>query len=351
MVQIPIVDLSRFLADGADTAACKEVADAMEELGVLILRDPRVDPALPVRYRDMMVRFYRLPPEVKAQYIPAKLADGRHIFETGWRPPFTEKPRRRDEVLHLIPEAVKPCEPPPGDPKERFMWPIGPRRAESKYPELDFLPRMRPVEIRDWVDVCAEWETAMYSAMMTVMEMLAIGFDEPRELFSSLLCYGPHRLAPTGLNLAAHGAPGTVAAGFHNDLSCLTMHGRSNFPGLYAWTRSWEKFPVRLPDDGCLLVQSGRVLEHLTAGRTLRGFHEVVIGEEAQPQIQAALARGEVPWRVSTTAFFNAQTDSWVEPIGRFAHEPTAPRYFEERIECGARMLRTLTKKVVKSAA
>ena len=339
-INTPIVDLTQYLKTGDDEVACKQIAGALADIGVVILRDPRVNPTLPARYRDMMVRFYQLPPDVKAKYVQEKLADGSQIYETGWRPPFTEKPRRRDEVLHLIPDNMKPHEPPMGDPKERYMYPIGPRLDTSEFPELDYLPRISPAEIEEWPNLCTAWAQAMYGAMMSVMETMALGFGESRELLSSLMKFGPHRLAPTGLDLALHGAPGTVAAGFHNDLSCLTIHGRSNFPGLYAWTRNWEKFPVRLSDDGCLLVQSGRTLEHMTAGRTLRGFHEVVMGE-----------RGEVPWRVSTTAFFNFQSDVWIEPIGGFANDPNAERYFKERVKCGSRMLKTLTEKVVKPAA
>lgn len=41
-IEIPIVDLSQYLKTGDDEAAAKQVASAMAELGVLILRDPRV---------------------------------------------------------------------------------------------------------------------------------------------------------------------------------------------------------------------------------------------------------------------------------------------------------------------
>jgi isopenicillin N synthase-like dioxygenase len=339
-IEIPIVDLSRHLKTGDDEATAKQVADAMAELGVLILRDPRVDPGLPVRYRDMMQAFYRLPPEVKAKYIQPPLADGKQIYETGWRPPFTEAPRRRTEVLHLIPDDVKPKEPPKADPKERFMDPVGPRPEKSEFPDLDQLPRITPIEIEDWARLSDAWGHAMGSAIETVMEMLAIGFGEPQTLFTSKLHLGTRKLAPTGLDLSLHGAPGTVAAGFHNDLSCITMHGRSNCPGLWAWTRGWRKFAVRLPDDGCLLLQSGRVLEHLTAGRALRGFHEVVMG-----------APTEADWRVSTTMFANIRTDEYIEPIGGFVNEPEAETYFKAREKCGTRMMRTLTEKVAKHAA
>lgn len=350
-IEIPIVDLTRYLKTGDDMEAASQIATAMSELGVLILRDPRVDPGLPNRYRDMTQAFYRLPVEIKAKYVQKPLSDGKQIYETGWRPPYTEKPRRRTEVLHLIPSEAMPNEPPNADPKERWMELVGPRPETSEFPELDYLPRLAPTEIENWTELSDAWGNAMGSAVDTTLELLALGFGEPANLFTSLMYQGTRKLAPTGLDLVKHGKPGTVAAGFHNDLSAITIHGRSNYPGLWAWTRGWKKFAVRLPDDGCLLLQSGRVLEHLTAGRALRGFHEVVIGEEAQVKIEAETLSGLVPWRVSTTMFANIRTSEWIEPIGRFVNEPEAETYFNQREKCGTRMMRTLSEKVVKPAA
>lgn len=349
-VEIPIVDLSRYLKTGDDTEAAARVAEALSELGVVILRDPRVDPGLPNRYRDMMQAFYRLPTEIKAKYIQQPLADGKQIYETGWRPPYTEKPRRRTEVLDLIPDDAKPNEPPPADPKERFMDPVGPRPEASEFPELDYLPRFTPTEIDSWAGLSDAWGNAMGSTVDSVMELLAIGFGEDPHLFTSLMYQGTRKLAPTGLDLVKHGQPGTIAAGFHNDLSAITIHGRSNYPGLWAWTRGWKKFPVRLPDDGYLLIQSGRVLEHLTAGRTLRGYHEVVIGPEAQDKIRIELDQGTYPVRVSTTMFCNIRSDRRVEPVGRFVDEPKAEEYFKVSEVRGARDIRTLFAKVVSPA-
>lgn len=350
-IEIPIVDLTQCVKTGDDERAASRVARAMSELGVLILRDPRVNPSLPNRYRSMMERYYRQPKETKAEDIQKSLSDGRQIYETGWRPPYTEKPRRRTEVLPLIPDDMKPHEPPDADPKERFMDPVGPRPEESEFPELDYLPRITPTEIENWTELSDAWGNAMGSAVDTTMELLAIGFGEPADLFTSLMYQGTRKLAPTGLDLVKHGAPGTVAAGFHNDLSAITIHGRSNYPGLWAWTRGWHKFAVRLPDDGCLLIQSGRVLEHLTAGRTLRGYHEVVIGPEAQDKIRKELDGGSMPVRVSTTMFCNIRSNLYVEPVGRFKNEPKAEEYFKVREKRGARDMRTLYEKVVKPAA
>jgi len=40
----------------------------------------------------------------------------------------------------------------------------------------------------------------------------------------------------------------------------LTIHGKSRYPGLFAWTRDGIKFPVTVKD-GYLLLQAGKEME------------------------------------------------------------------------------------------
>jgi hypothetical protein len=49
---------------------------------------------------------------------------------------------------------------------------------------------------------------------------------------------GAHLLAPTGSDLEKYDV-GTVFAGWHYDISFMTIHGRSRYPGLSVWTRDW----------------------------------------------------------------------------------------------------------------
>jgi len=91
----------------------------------------------------------------------------------------------------------------------------------------------------------------------------------------------PHILAPTASDLKKYGVKDTILAGFHTDLNCLTIHGRSRFPGLNIWARNTGKrIPVRFPPTGrLLLVQAGKQIEHLTGGLIKAGYHEVVVND------------------------------------------------------------------------
>ena len=85
---------------------------------------------------------------------------------------------------------------------------------------------------------------------------------------------GPHKLAPTGSDLTRYKV-GTIFAGFHYDFNFLTIHGKSRYPGLFAWLRTGEKFTVSVPE-GHLLLQAGKQFEWLTGGLINCGYHEVV---------------------------------------------------------------------------
>ena len=43
-------------------------------------------------------------------------------------------------------------------------------------------------------------------------------------------------LSPTGSDLEKNDV-GAIFAGYHFDISFLTIHGKSRYPGLYCWTR------------------------------------------------------------------------------------------------------------------
>ena len=91
-------------------------------------------------------------------------------------------------------------------------------------------------------------------------------------------------LAPTGSDLEKNDV-GTVFAGWHYDISFMTIHGKSRYPGLSVWTRDWKKKPVKIPQ-GCLLVQAGMSFENITGGYVLAGFHEVIYTEATKEAVE-----------------------------------------------------------------
>lgn len=135
---------------------------------------------------------------------------------------------------------------------------------------------------------------------------------------------GAHLLAPTGSDLEKNDV-GTVFAGFHYDISMMTVHGKSRYPGLLVWTRNWKKRPVKIPE-GCLLVQSGTTFEHITGGYVPAGFHEVIYTDATKDVVNKKKAELEKEginkkfWRVSSTTFNHFRNDVSVEPLSQLRH-------------------------------
>ncbi len=177
-----------------------------------------------------------------------------------------------------------------------------------------------------WAGVLDCWGGKMLAALDTVARAAGVGLGLPSSSLAGLLDGGPHLLAPTGSDLGARPAPGTVLAGYHADLNLITAHGRGRLPGLFVWSRDGRRLPVAIPP-GCLLLQAGLQLERLTGGAVAAGRHEVIVTQAALDAVRAAAAAGEGParaWRVSSTVFGHAASDAVLAPLGHFASRPGA---------------------------
>lgn len=227
--------------------------------------------------------------------------------------------------LRAIPKEFQPSTPAGPDPKWRYMWRVGPRPSNTRFQELNSAPVI-PEGFPEWQDTMDSWGYKMISAIEAVAEMAAIGFGLPKDAFTSLMKQGPHLLAPTGSDLQRYGQVGTVFAGYHYDLNFLTIHGRSRFPGLNIWLRNGQKVEVKVPI-GCLLIQTGKQIEWLTAGDCIAGMHEVVVTERTIDAIKLATQQNRSLWRVSSTLFAHIASDAVLKPLGHFAESPLAARY------------------------
>lgn len=115
-------------------------------------------------------------------------------------------------------------------------------------------------------------------------------------------------------------------AGFHYDISFITIHGKSRFPGLYLWLRDGQKVQIKVPD-GCLLLQAAKQLEIMTGGRIFAGFHEVIVNEGTIKAAEEAKKEGRSLWRVSSTMFSSVRYDEVLEPVGIFENKESCDRY------------------------
>lgn len=164
--------------------------------------------------------------------------------------------------------------------------------------------------------------------------MAAVGMGVDKSTFRKNLDGGGHLLAPTGSDLEKNDI-GAVFAGFHYDISFMTIHGKSRFPGLFVWTRSGEKLQVKVPK-GCLLLQAGKTFEHLTGGYVLAGLHEVIYTEQTQEAFEKAKEENNSIWRVSSTLFSAFKSDVDCSPMPELKHlydAETAPLKYGKKTQ------------------
>ena len=173
----------------------------------------------------------------------------------------------------------------------------------------------------------------MVNATTLAAEMCAIGLGLDKDTFTSKMNLGPHLLAPTASDLQKFKV-GTAFASFHYDLNFITIHGKSRYPGLYLWTRDFQRQPVSIPP-GCLLLQAGIMLEHLTGGYIQAGYHEVMYSEGTKIVVDKKLKENEegadhILWRISSTLFSHLRYNVDLTPIEELSH-----LHVEENVRSG----------------
>ncbi|KAL6493884.1 hypothetical protein OROGR_031793 [Orobanche gracilis] len=335
---IPVIDLASYLEfsvkhpssgeeklDPEVTSLCAEVSRTLRETGALLVKDPRCTAEDNDRFLDMMEKYFEMPDDFKRRQERPQLH-----YQVGVTPEGVEVPRslvdeEMQEKLRAMPIEFQPSTPAGPDPKWRYMWRVGPRPPNTHFKELNSEPVI-PEGFPEWKETMDSWGYKMISSIEAVAEMAAIGFGLQKDAFISLMKQGPHLLAPTGSDLKRHGQIGTVFAGYHYDLNFLTIHGRSRFPGLNIWLRNGQKMEVKVPI-GCLLIQTGKQIEWLTAGECIAGMHEVVVTDRTIDAIKLASEQNRSLWRVSSTLFAHIASDAVLKPLDHFVDSPLACEY------------------------
>ena len=310
---IPLVDINGYLNGEPSKHAAIALTKSLEEYGAVLIRDPRVSAADSASFVDMMEQYF-------AQSREEKLLDVRpqYAHQVGATPDHTERPRDNSEfAVDLAPEH-RPLSNPSArakDPKWRFFWRIGERPTNTKFPALNAPPVVPRAFADNWKNVMDGWGWKLMNSALSVAELLAIGLGLDKDALTKLMKGGAHLLAPTGTDMEKYaGQVGTTLAGFHYDISMLSLHGKARYPGLFIWTADGKRLPVIMPN-GTLLVQSGIQIEYLTAGRVKRGMHEVVVSEEAAAAASEAKSEGRSRWRVSSTFFAHIHSDASLSPL------------------------------------
>jgi isopenicillin N synthase-like dioxygenase len=270
---------------------------SLYETSCVIVKDPSINTKDQEEFIDLMCQYFE-------QSYNEKLKDVRKDtgYQVGVTPNGIEiaKCSTDPQCLHFIQTLTNENKPTDisnqPDPKWRFLWEIGnQKRHEPVIPE-----KFK----ENWENVMNHWGNKLLNIIQKVTSLIEQGLDLQKGELTDLLKHGSHLLAPTGTPLSIHNK---VYARFHYDISFLTIHGKSNYPGLYIWLRDGTRVQVKIPD-GCLLIQVGKQLEWLTGGYFKAGYHEVI-----SPNIKE-----NNKWRISSTLFSHVDSEKWLEPLSKF---------------------------------
>lgn len=331
-----VVPLKAFLQDpksGEAIETCKILAQSLLDTGIVLLKDERVSADDSKKFLDLMEDYFGQPNESKQADVRKELH-----YQVGATPAFVEVPIcKADEKcidsMNKMDTESKPTEIVGADPKWRFFWRIGERPKEGGFEDLNAQPVV-PAAFPQWKETMDTWGKKMLDAVTTCSQMAAVGFGMEANAISDMMEYGPHLLAPTGSDLSSSSeagknnrvSKGGPLAGYHNDLNLLTIHGKSRYPGLFVWTKDGTKLKVSVPD-GCLLVQAGMQMEHITGGAVCAGMHEVVVLPETVAAADRQEAAGRPAWRISSTLFSHIASQKILKPLGKFATSETCKAF------------------------
>jgi len=311
MEEIPIININKVLKNKYNKNDCNKLIESLRKYGILIIKDSKVNKNDNEKFLNIMETYYE-----NTDFITDTRPE--YNYQVGVTPEFTELPRNHCNKVDLLDNENKPATlcPPELDIKSRYLWRIGNRPNITNFPDLNS-EQVIPNNLINWENIMDNWGNKMLNTIKDIVYIMEIGLNLKYNTLSKLLHNGPHLLAPTGSNFNKYNKLNTVLAGYHYDISLLTIHGKSRFPGLYIWLNNGKKLLVQIPD-GCLLVQAGKTLEYLTGGYIQAGFHEVIICKETIDKIKEKKEKKESLWRVSSTLFSHIASDVIIEPLKQF---------------------------------
>jgi isopenicillin N synthase-like dioxygenase len=298
MNNTPVIDLN-------NNPSPQEVVEILHKTSCLIVKDNTINFDDNEKFKNLMYDYFLQP--TKELLKDTKPETGYQIGITPERMEVS-KCSRDQKCLDFIKKYnldVKVTN--EKDPKWRYFWKVN---------ETD---NVIPEKFKDtWENTMNEWGNKMVNVVEKVTKLIEQGLSLEENVLLSKLKGGKHLLAPTATDLTKYNKEGTVFASFHNDISFLTIHGKSNTPGLRIWLRTGEEIKVSVPD-GCLLLQVGRQLEWLTGGYFEAGFHEVISMKN----------NTNYKWRISSTLFTHINSEEYLEPLEQFKNN-NYPRIKEE---------------------
>lgn len=309
MLSVPVIDVAAFRSPDAAArrAVARQVGEAVDAIGFLVITGHGVDPALIAAVQRASNAFFDLSVEEKMRVArPAPDVTRGYIAleaESVGRSQGLDVPGDLNESLMIGPVDV-----PPGDP-----YFFGPAAGKHFHPNL--WPT-HPAELRDLYE---RYFRAMGALAAELMAMFALALDLPEEFFADKIDRHISRLRvrnyPAPLTPPK---PGQLRAGAHADYGSLTILRAEDKPGgLQVLNRAsdWVDVPIA-PDS--YVINIGELMARWANERWRATLHRVV----NPPAEQAEASR-----RLSLVFFHNPNYDAPVAALPGTVAPGAAPKY------------------------
>jgi isopenicillin N synthase-like dioxygenase len=293
-----------------------KVVKSLYETGCLIVKDPIVTEEDNNRFLDLMELYFEQESDIKLKDSRPELGYQVGVTPEGKEVAKCVKSQHCKETIENQTTENKAQLPLGPDPKWRYFWRVGEALKDTEWSKLNS-ENVIPENFKDsWEKTMNTWGEKMLSLIKKVTTLIEIGLDLDEHQLTNLLNKGSHLLAPTGTNVSQYNEINTIYAGYHYDISFLTIHGKSRYPGLNIWTKNGDKLEVKVPD-GCLILQVGKQLEWVTGGYFQAGYHEVICKESTVKKLN----ENKSNWRVSSTLFAHINSEEFIQPMKQFRNE------------------------------
>lgn len=249
MQSIPVVDLRDHAAgDAAREAFVRALGEALEAWGFVAVVHHGVPDALLARAYEVVAQTFALPDDVKRR---CERADqGR---QRGYTPFEIEK--ARDQAV----------------PDLKEFWHVGRDLAADYTGEI---PRnVFPEEMPAFGETLRALYAAQERLALSLVE--SIGAYLGMKGLADLAVGGNSVLRVIHYPDVANTQPGQVRAAAHEDINLLTVLPAATRPGLEILTREGEWHAVQTPP-GCMICDTGDMMQYLTGGRMPATTHRVV---------------------------------------------------------------------------
>lgn len=248
-LKVPTIDVSKFLQKSVGWEKdCKQVAESLKTYGLVIIKDPRVKQHHNDEFLNLMERYFFK----RSQQFQKGETTLDFSPQTNYRVGIMHEYQEKFQDYEAEKKALKPLHQAQTplkaqrDPKWRYMW------------KVNYSSNVIPEDFPEFQQTMNAWGQHMKNGSLTIAEMAAIGLGFEPDFLTRTIINSDFMLAPTAADLQKTKV-GQVLAAFHRDFDLLTIHGKSRYPGLFAWLSTGQKFLVRVPE-GQLLIQAGKQL-------------------------------------------------------------------------------------------